>query len=208
MRVLARTGPDFHIEQVAVEAGVSKPVLYRHFADRADLVQAMGERGTEILLDRLIPAMNSEEAPVPRIRKAVDAVLSTLDEHPNLYWALARHAPLAGPDSDVVRQDKELIAAALCALLGDYLSALGLDSGAAEPWAYGVVGLVQNTAEWWLERRSMSRERVTEYLTELIWAAIEGFTRQRGVILDPNAPLDLNKVIRLGSGNERRPDVG
>ncbi|WP_433801416.1 TetR family transcriptional regulator [Actinomycetospora sp. CA-084318] len=196
MRVLAEVGPEFGIEQVAIEAGVTKPVLYRHFSDKADLVEAMGERGTHILLDRLIPALNSEEAPLPRIRKSIDAVLGTLEDYPNLYWVLARH----GHGQEVVQADKEIIATALSALLGDYLRAFGLDSGAAEPWAYGVVGLVQNTAEWWLERRSMSRDSVTEYLTMLVWAAIDGFARQRDVVIDPNVPLEINKVIQMSPG--------
>jgi AcrR family transcriptional regulator len=203
MRVLADVGPDFGIEQVAVEAGVTKPVLYRHFSDKADLVEAMGERATEILLDRLIPALNSEEAPLPRIRKSIDAFFGTLEDYPNLYWVLARHTPIDGSGSDVVREDKEIIATALSALLGDYLRAFGLDSGPAEPWAYGLVGCVQNTAEWWLDRRSMSRESVTEYLTVLVWAAIDGFAREHGVTIDPNSPLEINKVVQLRSGDDR-----
>src|ERR1700759_5583051 len=79
MRVLAEVGPEFGIEQVAVEAGVTKPVLYRHFSDKADLVEAMGGRGTPLLLDGLMPALNSEEAPLPRIRKSIDAVLGALE---------------------------------------------------------------------------------------------------------------------------------
>lgn len=204
MRVLADVGPDFGIEQVAVEAGVTKPVLYRHFSDKADLLEAMGERATEILLDRLIPALNSEEAPLPRIRKSIDAVLASLDEFPNLYWVLARHGPMQGVASDVVRQDKEIIATALSALLGDYLRAFGVDSGPAEPWAYGVVGFVQSTAEWWLERRSMSRDSVVEYLTIAVWSAIDGFARQRGVVIDANVPLEINKVIQLSAGEPGR----
>jgi AcrR family transcriptional regulator len=205
MHVLGDVGPDFGIEQVAVEAGVTKPVLYRHFSDKADLVEAMGERATEILLDRLIPALNSEEAPLPRIRKSIDAFFGTLQEYPNLYWVLARHTPIDGRGQDVVREDKEIIATALSAMLGDYLRAFGLDSGPAEPWAYGVVGFVQNTAEWWLDRQSMSRESVTEYLTMLVWAAIDGFARQHGVTIDPNVPLEINKVVQLRAGGDRGP---
>jgi hypothetical protein len=72
-----------------------------------------------------------------------------------------------------------------------------MDSGAAEPWAHGVVGLVQNVGEWWLERRSMSKEAVVEYTTEIIWAAIDGVLRQHGHTVDPNKPLELNKVIKM-----------
>jgi AcrR family transcriptional regulator len=193
LRALARIGPDFGMDDVAAEAGVTKPVLYRHFTDKADLFVALGQHGTELLFDRLIPALNNEEAPVPRIRKSLDAYFSTIEEHPNLYRLLTRR-PFG---RDVVAEDKEVIGAALSRLLGDYLRALNLDSGAAEPWGHGIVGLVQNVSEWWLERRTLSRDAVVEYLTQIIWAAIEGITRQHGLAIDPNKPIEVNRVVKL-----------
>ncbi|RZQ62637.1 TetR/AcrR family transcriptional regulator [Amycolatopsis suaedae] len=198
LRALAKHGPDLGMEDVAAEAGVTKPVLYRHFDDKADLFLALGQRGTDMLLNRLMPAINAELAPLPRIRMAVDAYFGVIEEHPNLYRLLVRAKFADKPiESDVVAEDKELIANALSALLGDYMRRFDMDSGAAEPWSYGVVGLVQNTGEWWLERQSMSRDSVVEYLTQLIWAAIDGLLRRQGVVIDPNVPLDENKVIKL-----------
>jgi AcrR family transcriptional regulator len=198
MRALAEHGPDVGMDHIAAEAGVTKPVLYRHFADKADLFVALGQRGTEILFDRLIPAMNNEEAPVPRIRKSLDAFFTTVEEHPNLYRVLVRRSfAKATVEQDIVAEDKELIASALSALLGDYLRSLDIDSGGAEPWAHGIVGMVQNVSEWWLERRTMTRDAVVEYLTQIIWSAIDGFTRAHGIALDPNKPLEVNKVVKL-----------
>jgi AcrR family transcriptional regulator len=198
LRALDTHGPDLGMEDVAAEAGVTKPVLYRHFDDKADLYVALGQRGTEILFERLIPAINAELAPVPRIRMALDAFFTVIEEHPNLYRLLAHGRPEKPVSSDVVAEDKELIASALTALLGDYMRMFTMDSGAAEPWAHGIVGMVQNTGEWWLDRRSMSRDAVVEYLTQIIWAAIDGLTRQNGVVIDPNQPLEANKVVQLG----------
>jgi AcrR family transcriptional regulator len=198
LRALDTHGPDLGMEDVAAEAGVTKPVLYRHFDDKADLYVALGQRGTEILFERLIPAINAELAPVPRIRMALDAFFTVIEEHPNLYRLLAHGRPEKPVSSDVVAEDKELIASALTALLGDYMRMFNMDSGAAEPWAHGIVGMVQNTGEWWLDRRSMSRDAVVEYLTQIIWAAIDGLTRQNGVVIDPNQPLEANKVVQLG----------
>jgi len=197
LRVLATHGPDFGMEHVAAAAGVTKPVLYRHFTDKEDLIVALGQRGTALLFDRLIPALNNEEAPVPRIRRSLDAYFSVIEEHPNLYRLLIRR-PFG---RDVVTEDKELIGNALSTLLGDYLRALQMDSGAAEPWGHGIVGLVQNVSEWWLERQTMSRDAVVEYLTQIIWAAIDGVVRQHGIVLDPNKPIEVNKVVKLA---ERR----
>jgi AcrR family transcriptional regulator len=202
MRALAEHGPDVGMDHIAAEAGVTKPVLYRHFADKADLFVALGHRGTEILFDRLIPALNNEEAPVPRIRKSLHAFFSTVEEYPHLYRLLVRRSLANRPvEQDIVAEDKELIAQALSALLGDYLRNMNLDSGAAEPWAHGIVGMVQNVSEWWLERRTMSRDAVVEYLTQIIWSAIDGFTRANGIALDPNKPLELNKVVKLPETN-------
>ncbi|MEC3979251.1 TetR/AcrR family transcriptional regulator [Amycolatopsis sp. H20-H5] len=205
LRALDKHGPDLGMEDVAAEAGVTKPVLYRHFDDKADLYVALGQRGTEILFERLIPAINAELAPVPRIRMALDAFFTVIEEHPNLYSLLARGTLQGKPvDSDVVAEDKELIATALTALLGDYMRMFNMDSGAAEPWAHGIVGMVQNTGEWWLERRSMGRDAVVEYLTQIIWAAIDGLTRQQGVVIDPNVPLEANKVVQM-TKNQQEP---
>jgi AcrR family transcriptional regulator len=196
LRALARHGPDFGMDDVAAEAGVTKPVLYRHFTDKADLYLALGQHGTELLFDRLIPALNNEQAPIPRIRRSLDAYFSVIEEHPNLYRLLSRRQGSAAMPNTVA-EDKELIGAALSRLLGDYLRALDLDSGAAEPWGHGIVGLVQNVSEWWLERRTMSRDAVVEYLTQIIWAAIDGITRQHGIAIDPHQPIEVNKVVKL-----------
>jgi AcrR family transcriptional regulator len=177
------------------------PSSSRHFEDKADLFVALGRRGTEILFERLIPAINAELAPVPRIRMALDAFFTVIEEYPNLYRLLARGRFQDKPvHADVVAEDKELIATALTALLGDYMRMLDMDSGAAEPWAHGIVGMAQNTGEWWLERRSMGRDSVVEYLTQIIWATVDGLARQHGIAIDPNLPLEENRVVRMRPG--------
>jgi AcrR family transcriptional regulator len=209
LRALDKHGPELGMEDVAAEAGVTKPVLYRHFDDKADLYVALGQRGTEILFQRLIPAINAELAPVRRIRMALDAFFTVIEEHPNLYRLLARGSfQDKAADSDVVAEDKALIATALTALLGDYMRMLNMDSGAAEPWAHGIVGMVQNTGEWWLDHRSMGRDSVVEYLTQIIWAAIDGLTRQCGIVIDPNLPLEENKIIRLKESAVQTSEIG
>ena len=190
LRVLEALGPDLPMEAVAAEAGVTKPVLYRYFQDKSALVDALAERGSEILLDRLIPAIRAGCPALSRVRDTVGAYFAVIDEHPNLYWLLAREArsdTASGPDS--IQQNKEFIATALTAVLGDYLRAYELDSGGAEPWAYGMTGLVQSTGEWWLQRRSMSRATVVEYVTQVLWAAIAGMLRAAGIVVDADQPF-------------------
>jgi len=190
LRVLEAQGPDLPMEAVATEAGVTKPVLYRYFQDKSALVDALAERGSQILLDRLLPAIRAGCPALTRVRDTVGAYFAVIDEHPNLYWLLAREGRAdsgGGPDS--IQQNKEFIATALTSVLGDHLRAYGLDSGGAEPWAYGLTGLVQSTGEWWLQRRSMSRATVVEYVTQIVWAAIAGMLREVGIVVNPDEPF-------------------
>lgn len=178
------------MDAVAAEAGVSKPVLYRYFSDKAALVDALAERGSEMLLARLLPAINSCGPVLDRISGAVGGYFAVIDEHPNLYWLIARRGVAEpGQGRVAVHPDKESIANALTAVFGDYLRLFGLDSGGAEPWAHGITGLVQSTGEWWLQRRSMSRAHVVGYVTQLIWAAVTGILREADVEIDPAKPL-------------------
>lgn len=196
LAVLGEVGPEFGLDQVAERAGVTKPVIYRHFTDRAGLVAAMGERAAAMMIDQgILPAALGTADPVMvRIRNTVDAFLAFLEEHPNIYWLFVRHAPRDG--DEVAETSKELITAAVTAVLGDFLRVGEADVGIAEVWARGLVGFVQNTAEWWLERRSMSRESLTEYVAVLVWAQMDGLARGYGVVIEPSDPIELDDVAR------------
>ena len=113
MRALERRGePELLIDEVAAEAGVTKPVLYRYFADKAELISALGERATETLFERLVPAITTDGPPMTRIREAVGAYFAVIDESPNLHRLLIRYSGtepllrimLEGPDRDLIQQ--------------------------------------------------------------------------------------------------------
>ena len=176
------------MDAVAAEAGVTKPVLYRYFADKAALVDALAEHGLFMIKERVIPAVLADGPAMARVRGGVGAYFAFVDENPELYRLIMRQGNIeGGGEPSAVTRLRESIATTLTAIYGDYLRAFGLDSGAAEPWGYGITGLVRSTAEWWLERRSMSRAYVTEYVSQLIWSALTGVLHEAGIQPDPNA---------------------
>jgi AcrR family transcriptional regulator len=188
--VLTARGPELPMDAVAAEAGVAKPVLYRYFADKEELIAALGRFGSDLLLARLLPAISADLPARQRVRHAVDAYFSVIEENPNLYWLVARHCPAGGGPGQVARS-KELIASRLASVLEDYLRVFGLDPALAEPWAHGVAGLVQVTGEWWLSRRPIGRDQVVAQVTDLIWAAFAGTLAESGILVDPDKPLPL-----------------
>ena len=55
--------------------------------------------------------------------------------------------------------------------------------------------MVQNAGDWWLDRQTMSRTNLSEYLTTLIWHAIDGLLRSAGVQADPAKPLTPLRLV-------------
>ena len=174
MDAIRAHGAGVSVAEIAARAGITKPVLYRHFDDRADLQRAVGTRAAQMLTERIVPALAADLDPREQVAAIVDAFLAGIEDEPEL-WRFVVHNPAereAG--AEIVEDAREQIARLLATLIGERLRAAGLDSGGAEAWAHGLVGLVQSAGDWWLDRRTMSRGALTAYLTTLIWGGLAG----------------------------------
>jgi len=168
-----RFGPGVDMEQVALVAGVSKPVLYRYFADKSQLWLAVGEHLAAQVLAVVTPAVAQVREERALIAATIDAYLGALESQADLYQLLMR-VDLPGVHH-LINGAVQTVSSGLSRVIGDRLRALGLDAGPAEPWAVGIVGLVQAAGDWWIRhRRPMGREALTDYLTTLLWQGIDG----------------------------------
>jgi AcrR family transcriptional regulator len=162
------SGPDFAVDDVARSAGVSKTVIYRYFADKDELVDAvLGRISEAILLPRLMGELALERADDrARLHAVVAAFVSLIEDEPALYRFAYAHAGRSGR-ADLVAATERQIAEALGALMTERLTAAGRDASAAMTWAYGVVGMVQLAAHWWSAERSVPAGELVDQLTEL-----------------------------------------
>lgn len=191
MDAIREHGPGVSIAQIAGAAGITKPVLYRHFEDRADLQRAVGETAAQILMGRIWPTLEIEAEPVELVAAVIDAFLAAIEEEPQL-WRFVVHNPAEPtPGAEIVEDIRGQIAALLATVIGERLRDEGRDSGGAEAWAYGLVGMVQSAGDWWLDRRTMSRDALTNYLTTLIWGGIASVAGIDG----PTANADILRLI-------------
>jgi AcrR family transcriptional regulator len=167
-------GPDVDMAQIAAVAGVSKPVLYRYFTDKAQLWVAVGERLAQTVSDAVTPAIGQVREERGLIAATIDAYLGTIEAQPELYRFFVHQSGSPAVPSLIANVARTL-ATDLARVIGDRLRALGLDAGPAEPWAYGMVGMVQSVGDWWiLHGRPMSRPALTDYLTTLLWNGLAG----------------------------------
>jgi AcrR family transcriptional regulator len=174
VEAVAEFGSDVDMAQVAAVAGVSKPVLYRYFSDKAQLWTAVGEEVAHRVVATVAPALATVDAKPELVAATIEAYLSAIESQPALYEFIVHQSGAPGMQQ-IITSAARTIAADLARVIGDRLRALGLDSGGAEPWAYGMVGLVQSVGDWWIRHgRPMSRAALTDYLTTLLWHGLSG----------------------------------
>jgi AcrR family transcriptional regulator len=174
VEAIRELGPDVGMEAIAARAGVSKPVLYRYFADKSQLWLAVGQASGEMVLEAIIPAVAAVREERDAIAAAINAYLAHIAADTNLYQFVV-HQPDIPRGRDVVADVVDTVASGLARIFGDRLRARGLDSGAALPWAYGVVGYVQAVGDWWLrQQQPISREALGDYLTTFLWSGVAG----------------------------------
>jgi AcrR family transcriptional regulator len=183
-------GPDVLTAQIADRAGVPRTHVYRHFDGKPALDLAVSTHVANQLGQSIRAGLAGGGTARTIIRGAIDQHLGWVEDHPHLYRFLAQHSYRVRTDSLGSAGDaKAVFAGELTALISAYMVALGLDTEPAERLMVGVVGLVDATAAWWLDRSRLSREAVTAELTEEVWLLLDRTTRQLGLELDPNQPL-------------------
>ncbi|SCG52398.1 transcriptional regulator, TetR family [Micromonospora echinaurantiaca] len=177
VQALLRHGPEVDMDQVAATAGVSKPVLYRYFADKSQLWLAVSEVVAARVVDTVAPAVEQVREERGLVEATIDAYLGVIESEPKLYRFLMHQSSHPGIHQVVAGTSRQ-VAAGLARVIGDRLRALGLDAGPAEPWAYGLVGFVQAVGDWWTTNgQPIRRAALTDYLTTLLWSGIEGVRR-------------------------------
>ena len=171
IRAVRRAGAAVSVADIAAAAGITKPVLYRHFADRADLQAAVGEQAAAVLLARIGAELGPGRSPAEQTRAVIDVVLTCVDEDPQL-WRFVTQRAARSVDAPIVDHLRGRIAQLLAAVLGEELGKRGLDSGGVEVWAHGLVGMVHSAAEWWLDHRTVSRAALADELAALAWTGV------------------------------------
>jgi len=176
-RVVLRDGPEASMNAIAAEAGITKPILYRHFGDKSGLYRALAKRHTDALLENLRTALDSPGARRDRVEATLDAYLSAIEARPQVYRFLMHSTdhPDGEKGFDSGRHSAPLLRSLgeeLARLIAERLD-LGPDSGQlARVWGHGIVGMMHLAGDWWLGDRPCSREQLVRHLADLLWGRL------------------------------------
>lgn len=199
IEAIRRIGPDATLAELAAGAGMSKPVLYDHFADRLGLTAAViGKLSVAVAADAMVAVLSGGE-PEELLAKTFDVFVGFVESEPQIYsWILrgAKDLPAAGLDEMPMAMEA---GTQLAKMIGSVLRAAGVDSGGAEPWAFGIVGFVLSATEWWLNRRSMSRQDFVDYLAKFVWGGLSSSGVEKinilSVLAAVPAMVDAGRVV-------------
>ncbi|MFI6725978.1 TetR/AcrR family transcriptional regulator [Streptomyces sp. R-74717] len=178
-RVVLRDGPGASMNAIAAEAGITKPILYRHFGDKGGLYRALAKRHTDALLIALRAALDAPAERRRRVESTLDTYLAAIEARPQVYRFLMHPSDDSAPSTeqgfDVGRHSAPLLrrlGEELALVIAERVD-LGPDSEAmARIWGHGIVGMMHAAGDWWLGERPCSREQLVRSLADLLWGRL------------------------------------
>jgi AcrR family transcriptional regulator len=179
-RVVLRDGPGASMNAIAAEAGITKPILYRHFGDKGGLYAALAKRHTDALLASLRAALDAPAERRERVEATLDTYLAAIEARPQVYRFLMHPAEAGPQQTGEAGFDTGRNAIPVLRRMGEELGQVieeRLDLGPgtqqlARVWGHGIVGMMHAAGDWWLGERPCSRAELVRTLADLLWGRL------------------------------------
>jgi AcrR family transcriptional regulator len=175
---VAERGAAVGMDDISSASGIAKPVFYRYFADKADLFLAVGREVAENVVTEVTAAIDQATSPRGKLEAGIDAYIGTIEANPAVYQFVAAHpASSRSEGGDLLGDYASVVGLHASRVIGELMREAGMDSGAADPYGFAIVGMARAATDRWLEQQTMSRAALVTYLTDLVWP---GLTRTGG----------------------------
>ncbi|MFJ3583502.1 TetR family transcriptional regulator [Streptomyces sp. NPDC090127] len=177
-RVVLRDGPKASMNAIAAEAGITKPILYRHFGDKGGLYRALATRHTDALLAALRAALDAPADRRRRVEATLDTYLASIEAMPQVYRFLmhpAEETHQAEQGFDVGRHSAPVLrrmGEELGQVIAERIDLGPAGEAQARIWGHGIVGMMHAAGDWWLGERPCSRTELVRALADLLWGRL------------------------------------
>ncbi len=162
------------MDEIAVRANVSKPVLYQHFPSKLDLYLAVLDFHIDTLVFEIQKAIASTPDNANRVKATVVAYFNFIEREGEAFRLLFESDMNVEP---AVRERLNRMTYDCAAAVSAVISLdTGLPQEAAMLLGVGMIGYAQVTARHWLDRDSkLTRQQAVELVENLMWRGISGF---------------------------------
>ena len=170
------------LDDIAGEAGVSKALIYEHFASKQELHGDLIARNGRELTQRVAGALSGVEieSTAERLATGLEAFFDFVEERRDAWRMLFRDA--ADPESSAVLERMvEQVTAEVTVLIAQdpgarELARVGADRS-LRLLAEMLVGGAQSMANWWTEHPETSRAQLVEIAMDFAWLGLERLSR-------------------------------
>jgi AcrR family transcriptional regulator len=146
--------------------------LHYHFGDRDGLIGAIVERFSTDLLPSVTTPLAADATTLELLRSTVDAYVGFIERETNLYRFMVQHPSDRLDRAGALPSLVDRVAHQIGLLTAERLRLAGRDGRAAVPWAYGIVGLVHQAGDWWVDHQTITREALVRDLVSLLWSGL------------------------------------
>ena len=159
------------MDEIAERAGVSKPVLYQHFASKLDLYLAVLQQHVEILVSSVREALDTSTDNHQRLRDAVQAFFDFIEDDSQGFRLIFENDYVTEPQ--VAAQVKVATEACTDAVFDLVSRDSGLEPHRARMIAVGLVALSVDCARYWLAAdRPVSKEDAVDGTVQFAWGGL------------------------------------
>lgn len=167
------------IDDIAREGGISKALIYEHFASKQDLYAELLEQHAGVLFSALSEAISEAgRSASARLVVGFDAFYGFVEEHRVAWRMLFREA--TDPEAVAVldRVTAEVTAFVAGLIAEDPGTRRGGDDQEArehriQALAQLLVGAVQSLASWWADHQELPRRRIVEMTMDFAWVGLQ-----------------------------------
>jgi AcrR family transcriptional regulator len=168
------------LDDVAAGNGISKALIYEHFASKRELQMALLDRFVSDLLGNIVSAIAHAEPHEDRLKSGLEALLEFAEERPGAWRLLSRNVsdPVVAETLERLReQTAETIAAIMVEDAAERQEGdLPVEQTAAV-FAHLLSGGIQFLVGWWIENPgSLSREQIVDQVMNFAWIGLERLT--------------------------------
>jgi AcrR family transcriptional regulator len=164
------------VEEIALNAGVSKPVVYEHFGGKEGLYAVVVDREMSKLLAAITGALTSTGSPRQLLERAAFALLDYVESSSDGFRILVRDSPVAQQTGSFASLISDA-ASQVEHIMVNQFKERGFDPRNAPMYAQMLVGMVALTGQWWLDERKPDKAVVAAHLVNLAYnglANLEG----------------------------------
>jgi AcrR family transcriptional regulator len=157
------------LDEIAAAAGVTKPILYRHFDAKQGLYLALLERHREDLgsFGAAIPAAGSAQE---RLRAVLEVWFAYVEAH-SYAWKMLFRDTGGGPEIQLFRREVHARARAVVVEMIRSLSEARIPRRELEPLAELMSMGMGSLVLWWIENPEVSRGAVVDSIAR-VWAGL------------------------------------